>query len=177
MGRNKILSEWDVRDMKKRIDLKEISLRAGGRELGVSHEALRKRIKQLPLYKPSNNLPKSVKEMTREEINKSAEKRYKTFDECEQPMATKMATKKVATDKVTVATSKELPFRKMPTAREYSGLNYYQLDIEQLRMFYRLLTGKVDKSKGGKASNIKSIIPAIIGGLKYNLEQYQKRGD
>ncbi len=68
------------------------------------------------------------------------------------------------------------PFRKVPTAKEYSGLDYYQLDMEQLRMVYRLLTGRVDKSKGGKASNLMSIIPAIIEGLEFNLMHHNKNG-
>ncbi|MCJ2513447.1 MAG: MarR family transcriptional regulator [Candidatus Thermoplasmatota archaeon] len=69
---------------------------------------------------------------------------------------------------------KNQPIRKIPSAKEYSGLDFYQLDMEQLRTMLRLLKGRVDKCKGGEASSIKTLIPAIIEGLEFNLMYYNK---
>lgn len=131
------------------VDNKEISIRQRAKDIGMSHEGLRKRINLL--RKEDKEAVKKYNETLK--VKPSTNKRVSIVDR---------------------EIKKELPIRKIPTAKEYSGLEYFKLDIEQLRMFYRLLTGRVDKSKNGKASNIKSLINAIIEGLKFNLDNHNK---
>ena len=151
MGRKKLLTDEQIQEAKIRVDNKEISLRGIAGELGVSHVALNLRFKQLGKNGKQKLLTTTKDKLTIDKLNN----RLGRYDGLEE--------------------IKKSPFRKIPTAKEYSGHDFYQLDIEQLRMFYRLLTGRVDKSKGGKASNIKSLILAIIEGLQYNLKQYIKQ--
>jgi len=155
LGRKKLLTDEQIREAKQRVDRKEISLRKMAMELGVSHVALNLRFKEIG---------EKLTEINILDVN-GKQKKLTIMDK-------KLTTKE--NQKIKLRT--ELPFRKMPTAKEFSGHDYFKLDIEMLRTWYRLVTGRQDKSKGGKASNIESLIPAIIEGLQYNLEYYM-RGD
>ncbi|TET57437.1 MAG: hypothetical protein E3J52_10430 [Promethearchaeota archaeon] len=161
MGRKKVLTTEQVREAKRRINNKEISQRGAASELGVSHVALNLRFKTLEEEEEKELKKINIISVSGKQNNLPIQKKLTTNQN------------QSVIDKI-LFDEKEIPIRKAPTAREYSGLDYYQLDIEQLRMVYRLLTGRVDKGKGGKASSIKTLIPAIIEGLEFNYRFYNK---
>lgn len=178
MGRISKIPDTIILDSIRMIDSGEISLRARAKEINMAHTSLMKRIKKIRDYWEENNIPESKRYGVYENKIKDDSLKTTTYGKLtttnnHQTKLDKMNDNII--DKI-LFDKKEIPIRKPPTAREYSGLDYYQLDMEQLRMFYRLLTGRVDKSKGGKASSIKTLIPAIIEGLEFNEEYYNKKG-